>query len=360
MKLIAIADVHISSKLPYAPKGYNRLFEEVLPTLHNVVEYAKEKRINNIFILGDFFDSISISPMEHMVLRSFINRAMGSGIQLMAIAGNHEVDEAGNAIVHSTREIISIKGYFYKIMDGVAFCAIDFCRSIAEFKFSLKKVIEKTKPPRVLLAHQAVEGAWFNSIKSINGIPEKWFSKKGIIGKNFDYCMFGDFHRPQPLPHDAGIYIGNLTQNDFKDEGNNPQFVVLDTDTLKATPVPSGAVTFHTMQITNSGIEFEEPKGKCYIRIKINGKKEFVHSIDTDRIIKKLNKKYRPISIILTPPSITDRHAKPIATRHITKKDLTDEELVTTIIKRDKTPLVPTGLLYRFGVEYLKKAREQQ
>ena len=360
MKLIAIADVHVSAKLPYAPRGYDRIEAETLPALYRVIRYASKNKIKHILMLGDFFDSISISPSEFRVLKLFVAAAAKHGIQLISIAGNHEIDESSTAIAHNMAGLDCKKRSFSLKIDGITICAIDFCRSLSEFKLPLTQLIKKTSPPRILIAHQAVEGAWFNKIKSINGIPKDWFSNKGIIGKNFAYCLFGDFHRSQPLPFNSGIYVGNLTQNDFKDEGNQPQFIVLDCKTMKTKAIASKAPTFNTMSITKDSIEFEKPRGKCYIRIKASGPKAFIRSLNIEAIRTELKEQYDAITIMIEPPTITDKHTSRTKAKTGIRKETSDEELVTTIIKKDQPPLIPTKILYDYGIKHLKAAREQQ
>jgi DNA repair exonuclease SbcCD nuclease subunit len=368
MRFLVLADVHINENMPYNRKGHNRLEEEVYPALLGSIGQALIRKVDIIIIAGDLFDSIRVSPAELEILERYMLEVENSGIKdIIAIAGNHEVDESGKAVVHKLYKKEGLECYYghwvrtiqHSKKDIVSFFFLDFCHTLRDVRVKLRDMIKSDVPgKRILIAHQPVEGAWFKATKSINGIPRTWFKKTGIIGKHFDFCVFGDFHKHQQLPYKKGIYVGNLTQNDFRDEDNPPQMVIVDTEDFSLEVIDSFAPTFHTLRIVQGFVpDYSSIRKGSYIRVIVEGKKKFVREFDKDKLKKKLVAKYKPKMILMAEPTIL---ANVKAPRRKARRSVSDEELVSDVIRKDSDTTVSDRLLYDCGVNYLRKARNQK
>lgn len=368
MKFMVLADVHINENMPYNRKGHNRLEEEVYPALIGSIKQSLINKVDDIIIAGDLFDSIRVSPAELEVLERYMMEFENSSISnLIVIAGNHEVDESGKAVVHKIYKKQGLQSYkgnwhitrWHGEQDVTTFFFLDFCHTLNEVRRRLRDMIKSDAPgKRVLIAHQPVEGAWFKATKSINGIPRAWFKKTSIIGKHFDFCMFGDFHKHQPLPYNKGFYIGNLTQNDFRDEDNQPQMIIVDTKDFSIKTINSFAPTFHTLRIIQGIVpNYNNIRKGSYVRVIVEGKKKFVKEFNKEKLKKKLVAKYKPKMILMAEPTIlTSTKVR----RMVTRRMVSDEELVSQVIKKDSGTTVSDKVLYDYGVSYLRKARNQK
>jgi DNA repair exonuclease SbcCD nuclease subunit len=366
MLFITLGDIHINQNMPFSNKLNNRLETELIPALVTMLEYASENNIKTIVLTGDLFHSVKITPQEFKVFRIFLNHIKRLNIKVYYVAGQHEMDEEGNSILSEMNRlepnIRRVKDSHYVSTSEVSFFFADYCHTIQEFKERIKLITKGYLPiknrPRILIAHQAVKGAWFKHTQSLDGIPPEWFSPTGRIGKNFDLCLFGDFHLKQPLPFNKGIYTGSFTQNDFKDEGNPTEFHIVDTETLEIKSIDVKAPKFHTIKILKEKeISLDNINNGDYVRIVLTGTSKFVKNYKIKELVNKIAEEVSPKRISVVPSVITDKHLPGIKK---VRRDESDEELVQRIIKERDNEAVPDNILYQKGIYYFKEARKAQ
>jgi len=362
LKFIAFGDVHISDSMPFHSPGNNRL-AEINMALAKVVDYASTEKIKHIFVAGDTFDSFKVSPSEFQVFTRFVENLWLANLEANFINGNHEIDEGGNSLFnHLIRypNIVSYPSIRRLAIDDADFTMINYAHSTTEFIDQLEAFTNNpgVNDKQILIAHQPVQGRWFKLTKSRSGLPKDLFKRKGIIGKNFDFSIFGDFHKHQWLPYKKGIYTGSLTQNDFRDEGGPTLFHVFDTDDLpNFESIDVQAPTFHIIHVSEgTRIDFKAVKPNSYIRVVVTGTRAFLKAWDPARLLLRLEKKYAPKKINIQRFA-TDKIL--IETGGGVKRNMGDEDMVNAIIEHSREENLSERAVYEKGIYYLRRAREK-
>lgn len=371
MKFISIGDVHISDNLPFSSNAHDRLWLELVPALSQVAEYAIDNDINSIVIAGDVFDSINISPKEFQAFSQFMG--MTEGMYKYIIAGNHDSDEAGNAITKHMSDSrvrtppVNKKWSVEYLCDDTDLLLFDFHHSELDLIASIRLALRAARKGRrrIFVGHQAVAGAKLrHETISTVGIPGDWFANytdiggAGIIGKNFELVIMGDYHLHQKIP--GGFYTGSLVPLSFRDESSVPAFHVIDTDHLNTmVSHPIKTPLFHMVKFVE-GKELPDlhgiPKG-AYVRVVFIGSKQWVEAHDVKKITDLIIQYAVPLKLMVSEPTITSSDD----VKHTTFSSImTDEELVRKVIDAERELTIHEGLLYEQGVKYLKLAREKR
>lgn len=366
MKFLACGDLHITDKMPYG----NERKEELISAWQQMISYASQNNIEWIIITGDVFDDINVSPASFEIFRKMIDRTFN--MKFIICSGNHEIDEAGNSVVKilcnffRDKELYAPLSYdrerVVTISNDTDILLFDYHHSHAELKISMRECLRESDGERkIFVGHQPVEGMEMrDSVLCTHGIPKKWFTKKGIIGKNFDLVLMGDFHRMQPITGDIeAYYTGSLIQHSFRDEGGTPSFFEVNLDGKQGIEVKHISVDcplFHTIKYVEGKSEPDQKhiSQGAYIRITITGTKEYIESLNIDSIKEKMIESKKPKKIFLSNPTITC--SIPKTSKQVVSRLMTDEELVGKIISEDKNKL-PDKLLYDVGVKYLRRAK---
>lgn len=367
MKLIACGDIHITDKMPYSSKESDRS-DQLLNAWGQMINKANEEEIKIIIITGDTFDDINVSPRAFEIFTLMLTMAQGK--EIIIIAGNHECDEEGNAIVKQMGNFISTgivsvePGMKYSVIRADKdhdFLLFDYHHSHYELNVSIRKALrESGMPYKIFVGHQPIEGMEMrDSVLCTHGIPKKWFKKNGLIGKNFSLVLMGDFHRPQSLKGDIeGYYTGSLIQHSFKDEKGESSFLVVDTEEGTVEAIPIDAPKFHTLRFIE-GKKRPDPKALTkggYIKIIMIGTQEYIDSIDIKEVTEKIVDEYKPIKLLVSNPTITD--SIPSVSEVSVSRLMNDEELVEKIISNDQGSTLPDKLRYDTGIKYLRRVRE--
>jgi DNA repair exonuclease SbcCD nuclease subunit len=370
MKFIACGDLHISEKMPYSNKGQDRCYE-LLSAWNQVCIEARRQQIRHIVITGDIFDDINVSPRAMEVFDTIVNQS--SDITKIIVSGNHEIDEEGNSVIksiaHMARHLNLIspspceKNTVVHFRNDTDLFLFDYHHSYQELKASIRESLRMSDAEyKIFIGHQPIEGMEMREAKfCTHGLPKKWFEKKGIIEKNFDLVLMGDFHRMQILKGKVeGYYTGSLIQNSFRDEGSTPGFLIVNLDGEYSTEVkivPIRCPQFHTVRFIEGKPEPDLrylTKGG-YIKITIIGTQKYVDSINIRRINDEIIGKYEPIKVLLSNPTITC--SIPEIKDMTVSRLMSDGELVEKIISTDEESTLPDKLLYDVGIKYLKQAK---
>ena len=370
MKFIVCGDIHITDKMPYSSKQNDRS-KELEAAWSEVCKAAREENIKYIVIVGDVFDDINASPKSFAIFSKMME--MSKGIHKIMVAGNHEVDEDGNAIVKELGDYekdLSItcplpehKSRCFPISDDADLLMFDYHHSYADLKISIREMLRKSKAAyKIFVGHQPIEGMEMrDTMLCTHGIPKSWFKKNGIIAKNFDMVLMGDFHRMQILKGDVeGYYTGSLIQQSFRDEGGDNSFLIVDLDGEYSAEVSfryTHAPKFHTLKFVEGKIDpdIRELSKNCYVKITVTGTQEYIDSINIEEVKKEVIEKYEPISLIVSNPTITG--SIPAIENSSVSRLMSDEELVDKIVSSDIS-ILPDKLRYDVGIKYLRRARK--
>jgi DNA repair exonuclease SbcCD nuclease subunit len=370
MKFMVCGDLHITDKMPYSSKQNDRS-KELEAAWGEVCKAARKESIEHIIIVGDVFDDISVSPKAFATFSKMME--MSKGIHKIMVAGNHEIDEEGNALIKElgdyekdlaiTCPLPKHKSRCFPISDDADLLMFDYHHSYTDLKVSIRDTLRKSKAAyKIFVGHQPVEGMEMrDAMICSHGIPKVWFKKNGIIAKNFDMVLMGDFHRMQILKGDVeGYYTGSLIEHSFRDEGGDASFLIVNLDGEYSAEVKfeyTNSPKFHTVRFIEGKLEPDLrrlTKGG-YVKIIVIGMQEYVDSIDLEEIRKEIIEKYSPISMITSNPTITCSIPRP--EEMAVSRLMNDEELVEKIISTDKSKL-PDKLRYDVGIKYLRRARE--
>jgi len=376
MKFIAMADIHAKEFLPHSKADDSRTQYELKPAIRKALGYARTHNIAMLIVAGDFFDNVSLNPTEMEFFNWFCKQAKRCSVTVYCVSGNHEIDEKGNSAIKVLGKnkscFITPKGKSSLLWaeDGeTVIHLVDYCHTLEDFGNCINALQEKVnslrriKGKQILVAHQPIEGGLMRKkgkgTKSLGGIPMSWFKKGGIL-RFYDYQIFGDFHHGQNIVGGKGIYTGSVLQVDFRDEDNDNCFHVFDTnkDKMLIKSINYDSPKFHTIQIK----EGEKPDysyitKRSYIRIMLIGSKKWVKGFNVEVLKSYLVDEYSPTRIMVSEPVVLDKYKE--VKKGTVRKTMTDEEIVSEVVKKANNDEIPDKLLYETGIKYLRLARKK-
>ena len=263
--ILFTSDIHIEN---------NRNLPNVIKTCDWISKIAKEEKVTDIFILGDFLNSREKLDSLALNKATDIFENFNKAAKVYTLIGNHEI------YVKTTKfDVNSLKPFIrhaeiidcFKILTGPDFYmyCIPYIESNDIFAGIINSIYEKCwdvpeGKKRILCAHQGIEGAVTNDLYNIydrNGINSTILSK-------FDKVFLGHYHKYQDIGNitytgsplqlsfgeeysDKGVTLYYTKTNEFKfiknphyecyktvintDEDVNGKFVRYMTDELKDT-----------------------------------------------------------------------------------------------------------------------------
>lgn len=231
--MLAIADVHMSNKLPYAlPTSHGRTdrLENQLKLWEHVGKVAEMRDVDAIYILGDLLDKAVVDPVTFTEL---VKALVKLPAPVYFLPGNHDAaslrgerftveafGEMGRAdfrvIGMGEPEPMRVRGWlemwplaFMPVTDTVA---------------ALAKMSLDTDITNVLLFHNSVLGAMHMSWKCDDGMePDK------VVG-GFDWVLCGHFHDHQEFGDGKGMYLGAPMHHHYGDVGREAGYWVITFD----------------------------------------------------------------------------------------------------------------------------------
>lgn len=227
MKIVIIADTHFGCRKnsSYFMEQQRKFYDDYF------FPYLKEKNIDTIIHLGDFFDNrktINFETLRHSK-DCFINPIAKSGITLHMIVGNHDSYYKSNGELTSTKllfdDIPSINVYDTLTnmnFDGKSFLMVPWIFPIQ--KEEMTNTVN-TSPANVCCGHFEMMGVVFQG---------NTVSRKGIDTDNFtqfDHVFSGHFHKK------SQYYVGCPYQMKWSDYEDPKRIIVYDTATGEAEDV---------------------------------------------------------------------------------------------------------------------------
>ena len=259
MKLLHISDLHIGKKV----KGYS-LIADQLHVLEQVLDVAKERKVDGIIIAGDIYDSSNPSNEAINHFDRFISKIHSLGIACYAVSGNHD---SVYRVAFGSDIMAKENVYFAKKYSGTIepieadkntdIWLLPFIRpvdvreyhsdfAIGSYEEMMQSVIKNLKinkkKKNILVAHQFIT----NSGKE----PERCESESVSLGtldnidvsnfKDFDYVALGHLHRPQTIGRDTVRYSGSPLKYSFSEKNDKKSIVLIDTSgkTIKTELIP--------------------------------------------------------------------------------------------------------------------------
>lgn len=247
MKLLHVSDLHIGKRV----KGFY-LLEDQINILKQILETAKEKKVNGIVIAGDIYDTSNPSNEAVNCFDEFISDVHSSGIACYVVSGNHDsvyrVSFGSN--IMAKENVYFAKKYSGKVEpikadDDVYIWLLPFIRpfdvreyhqdfSIGSYEEMMQTVIKNldinTSKTNILVAHQFVTCS--------GKIPEKSESETVSLGTldnvdisnfdKFDYVALGHIHKPQVMGRETIRYAGSPLKYSFSEKNDNKSMVLVE------------------------------------------------------------------------------------------------------------------------------------
>lgn len=233
MKIIHLGDLHLGKAI-----GEYSLKEDQEYILNQVLDIAKEKKVDTILIAGDVYDRSVPSEAAMNLLDYFISELAARNIRTFIISGNHDSEDRlnfGSKLFSNLRIHIvsSFKGELIKqtVEDEfgeVNIYMLPFIKasqvrhyypddSIETYEDAVKAVIKHAEidhsARNVLIAHQFVVG---DSEPQLAGSEGASVQNVGLVErissevlKDFDYVALGHLHSPQSVGFEHIRYSGS-------------------------------------------------------------------------------------------------------------------------------------------------------
>lgn len=270
--VLAVADVHMSNKLPYARPTSNGLtdrFQDQLKLWETIHAAADEHDVNAILDLGDLFDKSLVDPVT---LTHTVEAILEGDWPHYILPGNHDANSirGGRFIVEALGKMrqdhihVLEAGDKLEAQGWLTFWAIPFTTAgptrtrLAEIRAEMDK-----RQVNVLLFHNSVIGARHLGWVCDDGLtPDE-------VCEGFDWVLSGHFH-DQQIFGTTGLYLGAPMHHSFVDVGREAGFWIIKfrsnrkcNHTFTSTDLP----TFHLRDDLDADVDEVQPGD--YLRYEI-------------------------------------------------------------------------------------------
>ena len=240
MRIIHTADLHLDSRLetnldPIKAKERKR---ELLLSFENLINYAKNNRVNAILISGDLFDRPRISAKTREYIFDVIESA--SNIQFFLICGNHD-DSMFQDTMESIPSNLKVFGNRFETV-SLPDCDITGISGEKISSVLYDNLVLYQNHKNIVMLHGDIQ----------SDIPLSKLKEKGI-----DYLALGHIHKYQKGKIDERgiwVYSGCLEGRGF-DEAGPKGFVLIDVseNEIQSQFVPFAKRTLNdvSVDITN-------------------------------------------------------------------------------------------------------------
>jgi DNA repair exonuclease SbcCD nuclease subunit len=273
-KIILITDTHLGVR-----NGNQAILDHQLDFYENVLfKYMKQKKINAIFHLGDFFDTRS--AISHKVIwtaKWFVEQLEQRDLIMHILVGNHDIPNKSDNNYDATSTLLKSDNVVVHDKNG----------KVSHFGFvpwvnknnmeDFISYVEKTTA-KYLFGHFDFLGAKFNKYDQISthGIDP-------IIVKKFDKVFSGHFHTKSTIGNIE--YLGSPFEYTWADWNDPKGFHVFDDVTGELEFIENPTKLFYKALIAADGsVAYTPPlkAGTC-----LSGKFVMVDSACTDKKLVK-------------------------------------------------------------------------
>lgn len=271
MKLLCCADFHLGAGAEYGPRPGDRLADQ-REVLDRICERAVSEGVDAVLFAGDAFERRSPTPAELIVWRRFYGTLRVAGIDIIGVAGNHDVASAdlptGMEVVdacHRAPCVVEIGSF-----DAPVFVATlpwtpparlvaargggdrdELHAEAAQLLLQTARELRAQIPhgrTSILLAHWSVSGAVTPSGADVGLFREVVLPLPDLLGLDFDFVVLGHIHEMQVLASNVvadfrsangtdamgtgpvGFYVGSPMVLNFGEAQGHHGVVLLDTE----------------------------------------------------------------------------------------------------------------------------------
>jgi len=303
LKILHFADLHLGvesyGRIDPATGLSSRLLD-FLSALDQVVDYARENKVDLVLFCGDAYKSREPSQTQQREFARRIRSLSSTNIPIFLLIGNHDLPNAiGRATTMEIFDTLAVENVFvsnrpdiYRIPTSSGIVQVvslpwlrrsallsteeaknltfDQINQTAQEKLTniIAANVAKLDPdlPSILAAHVWVSGAEVGSERLINIGQEHVLLVSNVSDPAFDYIALGHIHRHQVLSQDPPVvYAGSLERLDFSEEEDDKGFYVVEIETEKETGKRHVSFDFHPIN------------GRRFLTIDIS-----VNYVDTD------------------------------------------------------------------------------
>jgi len=303
MKILHFADLHLGVE-SYGridpTTGLSSRFHDFLSALDQVIDYARQNKVDLVLFCGDAYKSREPSQTQQREFAKRINWLSTSGIPIFLLVGNHDLPNAiGRATSTEIFDTLAVKNVYvsnrpeiYRILTNsgpIQIASLPWLRRSAlltkeetknltfdQINQRLQQVLTNViaanaarldpKLPSILAAHVWVSSAQVGSERSMAIGQEHMLLLSNVANPAFDYIALGHIHKHQVLSHNPPVvYAGSLERLDFSEEEDSKGFYLVEIEPDKETGKRRVSFDFH--QITgrrfltiNIGIEPQDPE----------------------------------------------------------------------------------------------------
>lgn len=294
-KILILGDIHIGAR--NSSKIFRQLFREYFRDC--VFPLVKERKIDKIIQLGDFFDnrnSVSLQDIDYIV-NEFIPLLEKTNVNMYVLAGNHDVAYKNTnkvnslSILKSCKNVIIVDNSIEVIKtESKNFVLCPWINNENQEEL-ITKLNQYASNDNILCGHFEFIGMkmYKNSKLCEHGLDPLSF-------KDFYAVYSGHFHHKSSYGNVS--YLGSVFHLNWQDYGDDRFIHIFDTnkDSLEAIENPYSLFTefdYHDDLIGVSDDELEEFCEGQFVKIVINNEykrlelKDIIHRIE----------KYKPISV---------------------------------------------------------------
>jgi len=271
LKLLHTSDWHIGKVL----KGVHRL-EEQRRVLGEIVEIARDERVDLALIAGDLFESSAPPPEAQGLVWDTVLELRDTGAQVVMISGNHDngpllealsplATAAGVHVLGRPKapgdggvQSIETKGgeraqlvclpflsqrFVVRAADLMAQDAAQNAGTYAErYRAVIAALCEgfTTESVNLVMAHGFVRGGVLGGGEREAQSIEDYWVDASVFPPSAQYVALGHLHRTQQLPGGAPIwYSGSPIQVDFGEGGDTKHVLLVDVEAGRPAKVTS-------------------------------------------------------------------------------------------------------------------------
>jgi len=247
MKFGFTADIHLSrygqDKIEDESNLPERL-HSLKQSLYNMGDYCYNNDIGLFIIGGDLLHNKSIiySIAQDLMFNFF---EQYEDLEFWVIDGNHDLSGKGADAISSLRSLQSVDNVMWVNRTPVG----DQDMLCVPYSYEIVNQIKKDKR-RILISHFGLDEGILNSGISI--ISD--LSLKDLAGR-YELVLLGHYHKPQEIIRDdiSLYYVGSPIQLDWGEKNDEKRFLVVDSETLEVTSVPTEGYKKHIeLDVTNS------------------------------------------------------------------------------------------------------------
>ena len=316
MRILHFSDLHIGVE------NYGRIDPETglstrlgdfLYSLDQVVEFALIEGVDLVLLAGDAYKGRDPTQTHQREFAKRLNRLSRAGIPTFLLVGNHDLPAASSRAtavdIFPTLEVAnvyvgnSLKNYDVSTPSGpIQVLAVPWPRrsailsredskgmSIEQVRQALEERLtegidteaKKLNPdiPAIITAHVTVNGATVGTERSMMLGQDHVLLVSALDRPQVEYVALGHIHKHQILRPDPPmvVYSGSLQRVDFREEGDEKGFCVVDLDQT----APQGQRMTH--------FEFHKLDARIFVTVDVNVESQDVDPTAT--VVRAINRR---------------------------------------------------------------------